>query len=125
MTAARLAFLIDPIQQARVVLGNTILPGLRAAMRPDATLAVGVTSAGGFLPDTGEAFLSTQRERLTTTDENLNDWQPFGVREVLRFLATGQEAPSIKIVSNRDLLVGNEVPCLGLSCGSGRQHGAD
>ena len=119
---ARLARLVEPVHQARTVLGNTLLPGIRAAMAPEAELAIGVCSAGGFLPQRGEAFLESS---LSSTDGSagaLDHWQPFGIREALGFLVSGRESSSVKLVQGRDFLVGDEVPPLPLFCGDAPNH---
>lgn len=69
-TATELVLQIDPFLLLDELLG-AILGQLHAAMAPTADLAVGLTSAWG-LAGSG------------------HDWTPFGVREALLFLATGE-----------------------------------
>lgn len=77
-TAKELALAIDPVQTAQQLLGGG-LGVLRSALAPEAQLAVVPASATGFRDEFGRT-------------------QPFGLRQALAFLATGERARPLALV---------------------------
>jgi hypothetical protein len=101
-----LAQLISPVWQARAVLGVDVLKTIRAALKPQAELAVGISSAGGFdvsrLP-----FLDFNGRPVgvnaNSPSEFLRRWIPFGVREAVLFAAFGVYTPTVQKVTAEHL----------------------
>lgn len=87
-----LARRLDPFPMVQSALGGGALGMLRAALPRGAQIAVGITSALGFPPaQEGGVLNSAARARsLPGPEDPLRAWQPFGLRETLIFLATGQ-----------------------------------
>jgi GTPase SAR1 family protein len=75
---------LDPVRLAEDRLGKAFLGQLRAAAAPDTCLAVGLVSAWGF----GQ---SDAREQ-----GGLEAWLPFGIRESVLFIATGEARQPVK-----------------------------
>jgi len=76
-----LAEKLDPIRMVEDRFGTALLGQLRAAAAPEVRLAVGLASAWGF---GGSAATRTRGASA------LERWSPFGIREALLFLATGE-----------------------------------
>lgn len=108
LTALELAERLDPIETARSLLGVPILRSIQSAMKLEATLAIGVSSAGGFQKN-GVPFLdangSVVSQATAKREELFKDWTPFGVREAVHFLVFGTESSKIRFVRPDDLLV--------------------
>lgn len=103
-----LAHLIDPVAQAKQVLGSAFLRTLRNAVSPNGQMAVGICSAFGFHPDEGVPFADNAgRPRIYTDlgDEMLKNWTPFGVREAIYFVLTGNCRGTVKELFDDDLLI--------------------
>jgi hypothetical protein len=107
LTPAQMASMIDPVEQLRHVLGVHALNQIRSALRDDASFAVGVCSAGGFRPDNGRPYwLANGKPNALvaeTRDEVLRSWEPFGVRDVLHYIATGEGRGMVRVLSEKDL----------------------
>jgi hypothetical protein len=106
-----LAHLIDPIAQAKQVLGPAFLRTLRNSVSPNGQMAVGICSAFGFHPDDGNPFADNAgRPKIWKPDlgdEMLKHWTPFGVREAIYFVLTGNCRGPVKELSDDDLLISN------------------
>jgi hypothetical protein len=104
---ADLARALDPLAQARELVGVPVLEVVAAAMRPGAELAVALTSAGGFDPQSGEAFLDLvgmpRRGPWESGEETLARWRPFGLRETLQFLIAGRVGRTMATLARSDL----------------------
>jgi energy-coupling factor transporter ATP-binding protein EcfA2 len=110
-TAARLTSLMDPIECAREIVGVSSLRGLLSSMRPDANLAVALSSGGGFRSDTGTPLLDRQgRVNAASTTERehlLSRWRPYGIREAIYFLASGRESGTLRVLKREHLQTGD------------------
>jgi hypothetical protein len=108
-TPQQLAEAIDPVAQARSLLGPILLNLVRDAIPPQATLAVGVCSAGGFEPSAqGMPLLGRGGQPLRqfageSEDDLVRRWRPFGVREALLFVTQGRAGGTVREVTPRDL----------------------
>ena len=100
---------MDPMAMAIECLGYEALKMIRDAMRPDAELAVGLTSTWGFKYDgrplVDHNGLPTFNTALDRGSENefIAQWRPFGIREALIYLATGETDSMLQIVTQKDL----------------------
>ena len=101
---------MDPLGQAIECLGLQSLKRIRNAMRADAELAIGLTSTWGFKSDgrplvnnAGKPNFQTVHDR-GADDDFLAQWNPFGIRDALIYLATGKVSPTIHIVRPYDLV---------------------
>ena len=90
----RFAEMIDPVEQARELLGVPVLKTIQNSLKPGAQFAVGVISAMGFHPRTGDPFADVDGTALNLDSESGEDilrrWTPFGIRDAIYFLATGK-----------------------------------
>lgn len=100
---------MDPMAMAVECLGYEAIKMIRDAMRPDAELAVGLTSTWGFKYDgrplvdhKGQPTFNTQLDR-GSENEFIAQWRPFGIRESLVYLATGETDSMIQVVTQKDL----------------------
>jgi hypothetical protein len=96
---ARLASGLSPVRMACELLDETNLLRIRNALRPDAEFAVGLTSAWGFHPLTGRPFMEGDNPvGLSNQDrsQRLLNWRPFGVREALLFITTGETVGAVE-----------------------------
>lgn len=104
----RFASLIDPVVQARELLGVSFLNMIQSALKPGASFAAGVTSAWGFDPDTKEPFAGSKGKpgklSAETGEEILRRWTPFGIRDAIFFIATGRDGGTVKRICREDLL---------------------
>lgn len=75
-----LAQRLDPVRLAEGCFGKALIDQLLAALKPNASLAVGLTSSWGFEDPAGKSGRSVSA---------LEKWSPFGLREALLYLATG------------------------------------
>ncbi len=108
----RFAEMIDPVEQARELLGVPILKTIQNSLKPGACFAVGVISAMGFHPRTGDPFADTDGTPINLFAESGEDilrrWTPFGIRDAIYFLATGNCRGRVKELRPADLRVGAE-----------------
>jgi hypothetical protein len=108
----RFAQMIDPVEHARDLLGVPLLRMIHSALKPGAIMAVGVTSSYGFHPLTGDSFADTDGTPINLASESGEDilrrWTPYGIRDALYFLATGQSRGTVKQVMPADLTAGAE-----------------
>lgn len=109
----RFAEMIDPVEQARSLLGITLLKMIRSALKPSATFAVGISSAYGFNPLTGNPFADTDGTPINlgsaeSGEEILRRWTPYGIRDAIYFLTTGEARGTVKPVLPEDLTPGPE-----------------
>jgi hypothetical protein len=100
----RLVEMIDATRQACELLGEGVLHRILDALPPDGQLGVAFTSAWGFDPLTGYPFMEPRgNEPLLTegTDrhERLRDWTPYGVREAMVFMLTGEAHAPVSLVT--------------------------
>jgi hypothetical protein len=106
MTPLMLAQRIDPLEQMRAIVGSESIskfriPGSKVA------IAVGVSSAIGFDSETGYPMVSPYSElpflpEGRTPEQHYLRWTPFGVREALLFLTTGQSHSTLRVVTDGD-----------------------
>ena len=108
VTPESVAHSLDPLSMAIECLGYESLKMLRGAMRPDAELAVGLMSTWGF-NNQGQALVNSNGTPNILTSANkipanefVSQWRPFGIREMLVYLATGREASMLQIVQPED-----------------------
>lgn len=108
----RFAEMIDPVEQARDILGVPILKTIHRMLKPGARLAVGVISAMGFHPVTGDPFADVDGKPLNLASESGEDilrrWTPYGIRDAIYFLATGECRGTVKEVLPEHLMTGPE-----------------
>lgn len=108
----RFADMIDPVEQARELLGVPVLRTIQSMLKPDARFAVGVISAMGFHPVTGDPFADIDGTPLNLASESGEDilrrWTPYGIRDALYFLATGECRGTVKELTAGYLLAGLE-----------------
>lgn len=108
-TPREMAEAIDPVAQARSLLGPVLLNLVRDAIPPQATLAVGVCSASGFSPSPhcgpflGRDGKLLQQFKSKSDDELVRCWRPFGVREALAFITQGRAGGTVREVTPQDL----------------------
>ena len=100
---------MDPMAMAVECLGYEALKMIRDAMRPDAELVVGLTSTWGFKNDgrplvdhKGEPTFNTELDR-GSENEFIAQWRPFGIREALVYLATGETDTMLQVVTQKQL----------------------
>jgi hypothetical protein len=101
VSAADVARAIDPLGLAIEVVGARTLLRLCRSIRADAEFAVGVCSASGFC-DRGAPFSRWSPGR--TADERLRAWAPFGVSEVLQYIALGRCGRTVDRVTEAEIL---------------------
>jgi hypothetical protein len=95
---------IDPIALALELIGERNLRRIWSVMGRRARLAVGVSSARGFLRDSsGQTFTEWSAGR--DAQERLGAWSSFGVYEALRFITTGRCGGPVKRVHDLSELV--------------------
>ncbi|HKR13073.1 MAG TPA: hypothetical protein VJT15_13520 [Pyrinomonadaceae bacterium] len=108
----RFAEMIDPVEQARELLGVPVLKTIQNSLKPSAQFAVGVISAMGFHPRTGDPFADVDGTPLNLDSESGEDilrrWTPFGIRDAIYFLATGKCRGRVKQLHPSDLRAGLE-----------------
>ena len=108
----RFAEMIDPVEQARELLGVPVLKTIQNTLKPGSQFAVGVISAMGFHPRTGEPFADVDGTPLNLDSESGEDilrrWTPFGIRDAIYFLATGKCRGRVKELHPADLRAGPE-----------------
>jgi energy-coupling factor transporter ATP-binding protein EcfA2 len=88
LNAAKIAKLLDPVEQTRNLFGR-LIDMIQAGLDPGAKFAVGLCSALGFHAQSGSAFInSTARSsgEAGSLAARFRDWEPFGVREAILFL---------------------------------------
>jgi len=98
-----LARSLSPLALACELVDASNLMRILAALKPDAELAVGLTSAWGF-NEAGYPFMEDDSPvRLSTqpADRKSSDWRPFGVREALLFLLEGRTGGPVERVTRR------------------------
>ncbi len=108
----RFAEMIDPVEQARDLLGVPVLKTIQSSLKPGARFAVGVISAMGFHPLTGDPFANVDGTPLNLASESGEDilrrWTPYGIRDAIYFLATGECRGSVKELTPGYLMNGPE-----------------
>jgi len=118
----RFAEMIDPVEQARDLLGVPVMKTIQTMLKPGARFAVGVISAMGFHPVTGDPFADVDGRPLNLASESGEDilrrWTPYGIRDAIYFLATGECRGAVKEVTPGCLTTGPEP--LEFSCSTNR-----
>jgi hypothetical protein len=108
----RFAEMIDPVEQARDLLGVPVMKTIQTMLKPGARFAVGVISATGFHPVTGDPFADVDGRPLNLASESGEDilrrWTPYGIRDAIYFLATGECRGTVKEVTPGYLMTGPE-----------------
>jgi len=103
--------MIDPIAQARHLLGPSFLNRIFKAISPNGQVAIGICSAMGFHPDTGTPFADRKGNPFSWSselgDELLRSWTPFGVREAIYFMATGNCRGTVRELTKEKLFMVN------------------
>ncbi|WP_224250137.1 hypothetical protein [Hyalangium gracile] len=95
---------IDPVALALELIGERNLRRIWSVMGRRARLAVGVSSARGFLRgSSGQTFTEWSAGR--DAQERLGAWSSFGVYEALRFITTGRCGGPVKRVHDLSELV--------------------
>ncbi len=95
---AAVAEAMDPVQQAIEILQIGFLKAVHQYLRPQAKLAVGLTSACGFYGN-GLVF-----DRLNLPSDKLkgpwalHDWRPYGLRDALYFILTGRARGRVALI---------------------------
>jgi len=84
-----LAARLDPIRLVEDRFGTALLGQLRAAAAPGTRLAVGLASAWGF---------GGSEATRTRGASALERWSPFGIREALLFIATGEARHPVAVL---------------------------
>jgi hypothetical protein len=109
----RYANWIDPVEQARGLLGPALLNSIRSYLRPNCSFAVGVSSAWGFDQVSGHPFAGAQghvgKGRHITPERILLDWTPFGIRDAIFYIASGRCRGTVRDVTAEDLLVRHDL----------------
>jgi len=77
---------MEPWQMARSTLGDGILLEIWKRIAPGCRFGVGIVSAAGFDPATGEP------SKLLPAHRRTSGWHPFGVDEALYFCLSGEKA---------------------------------
>jgi hypothetical protein len=99
---------LDPVEQARHLLGPSVLNLIRSALKRKAHLAVGVASAGGFNPRSGRSHWEPDGKPRQVAGESADDilrrWVPFGVRDAIFFVASGRCRGTVRGIRREDLL---------------------
>lgn len=88
LNAARIARMMDPLEQTRNLFGR-LIDMIQAGLAPSAKFAVGLCSALGFHAQTGTAFVNSTEptyKEAGSLAARFRDWEPFGVREAILFL---------------------------------------
>jgi hypothetical protein len=108
----RFAEMIEPVEQARDLLGVPVLKTIQSFLKPGARFAVGVISAMGFHPLTGDPFADVDGTPLNLASESGEDilrrWTPYGIRDAIYFLATGECRGTVKELTPGYLMSGAE-----------------
>ncbi|MDQ3801747.1 MAG: hypothetical protein M3384_20170, partial [Acidobacteriota bacterium] len=106
----RMARLINPVVQAREMLGVGLLEKISKSLHPEkAKFAVGVCSPWGFNGEEkgGKPFADENGQVLAAFHERgeelLLKWKPFGVRDAIYFIATGKCRGSVAEVTEQHL----------------------
>lgn len=106
-TPEGLARRINSVEQARSLLGVHLLNTIHDALKSDAKFAIGVTSAWGFSPISKEPFAGPDglpgAAPGETGEDILPDWTPFGIRDAMYFITTGECRGSVRLVHPDDL----------------------
>lgn len=92
-TPALVAAGLSPLDVACELLGEATLLRILNTLKPEAQFAVGLTSAWGFNPFNGKPFVKDDNPISISTKDpsrNLLNWRPFGIREALLFITTGE-----------------------------------
>lgn len=112
-TPERAARMLNPVEQARNLLGVHLLNTIHDALAPGAKFAVGVTSAWGFSPISKAPFASADGLPGTapgeTGDDILLDWMPFGIRDAMFFIATGECRGTVRRIVEHDIGVRRDI----------------
>lgn len=120
------ANMIDPIAQARHLLGPFFLNRIFKAISPNGQVAVGICSAMGFHPDTGTPFANRVGTPFSWSselgNEVLRSWTPFGVRDALYFMATGNCRGTVRELTKDMLMMPNGTSEIGPQKGSWRKR---
>jgi hypothetical protein len=107
LTPEQVAYVLNPIEQARSLLGVHLLNTIHDALKKDAKFAIGITSAWGFSPISKEPFAGPDGKPGAapgeTGEDILPDWTPFGIRDAMYFIATGEAKGSVRLVRPQDL----------------------
>lgn len=105
------AKMIDPVEQARHLLGASFMSRIFKSISPNGQVAVGICSAMGFHPDTGTPFANRAGNPFSWSselgNELLRSWTPFGVREAIYFMATGNCRGTVRELTKENLLQAN------------------
>lgn len=89
INAATIARMLHPLEQTRQLFGR-LIDMVQSGLDPTAKFAVGLCSALGFHAQTGSAFVDSLPEpsgQAESLAARFRDWEPFGVREAILFLA--------------------------------------
>lgn len=95
--AKRLAECLDPITLAHRTIDPEQLTAIYDCLAPGSRFAIGLTSWRGFAAPGSPSTDPRWEQRAIST------WQPFGVREALLFMATGEVRPPLALVGEEDL----------------------
>lgn len=113
MNPLRAALMLDPVEQARQLLGVHLLNTIQDALRPGAAFAVGVTSAWGFHPVSKEPFAHPDGRPKGVDGERgkevLPYWTPFGVRDAIYFIATGECRGTVRRVTSEHTVLRDDL----------------
>jgi hypothetical protein len=104
-TPLAIAQSLSPLDVACELVHASNLLRILAVLRPDAELAVGLTSAWGFAPSGYPFMEESSPVRLSNqpSDRRTSDWRPFGVREIFQFLLDGRAAGPVERITRERL----------------------
>jgi len=122
LSPMQLAQRLDPLEQMRSIVGSETIAKF-LAQNSESDLGVGICSAFGFDRETGQPMVSPysglpRRRPDETPEEHYRRWAPFGVREMLLFLAGGDGSPYVKRIGPADADVDDQIHVSYLSHGS-------
>ncbi|MCP4661610.1 MAG: hypothetical protein GY856_39925 [bacterium] len=108
LSPAELAAMIDPLQQVLHTVDIAILNMIRSALKPGAQFAIGITSAAGFDPESGECFLDPHGKPIrlspSTKDDLLRRWRPYGIYDAMYFILTGEARGTVRVVDRKHMV---------------------
>ena len=107
LTPLEIAQRIKPIKEAKWCLGVKNLRQIKNYLAPNAEMTVALISTTGFQPngypvlnDKGKTLIYSKNVR---GDEIMEHWRPYGIYEVLVYLATGKIFKNMSSIKDEDL----------------------
>ncbi len=110
ITPEKISHLIDPVQQAKMIIGKSALIDIKKALNKDAQLLVALCSAYGFNEDGNLIFQENAEDSIFNMDssyslgeDHIDQWRPFGVLELLDYLLLHRKKSTIEIITKKDI----------------------